>query len=52
MIVTYTHTEREREGQRHRQREKHAPCTGIPTWDSISGCLLYTSDAADDVSWV
>ena len=33
MIVT----ERERERQRHRQREKQAPCTGSPTWDSISG---------------
>ena len=33
MIVT----QRERERQRHRQREKQAPCTGIPTWDSIPG---------------
>ena len=33
MIVT----ERERERQRHKQREKQAPCTGIPTWDSILG---------------
>ena len=33
MIVS----QRERERQRHRQREKQAPCTGSPTWDSISG---------------
>ena len=46
MIVTHRERERERERQRHRQREKQAPSTGSPT------CLLYTSDAADDVSWV
>ena len=38
------------ERQRHRQREKQAlrrePDTGSQP------CLLYTSDAADDVSWV
>ena len=43
----------QRERQRYRQREKQAPCGELdvgPIPDS--SCLLYTSDAADDVSWV
>ena len=36
---THTHTQR----QRHRQREKQAPHRELDV-----GCLLYTSDAADD----
>ena len=37
------HTERERE--REREREAETQVEG-------EACLLYTSDAADDVSWV
>ena len=51
-----------KERQRHRKKEKQAP-RRKPMWDPIprrgsypepkaDTCLLYTSDAADDVSWV
>ena len=46
-----------REAERERQREKQAPCrepdVGLDLGSPGSyPCLLYTSDAADDVSWV
>ena len=57
--------DRDRDRQRHRQRAKQAPRrepdVGLNPWSPGSGpglkavlncCLLYTSDAADDVSWV
>ena len=46
-----THTERERERGRDTGRRRNRFHAGSLMWDLIP-CLLYTSDAADDVSWV
>ena len=46
---------RDREGQREKQAPCRKPDVGLDpgTPGSRPGsCLLYTSDAADDVSWV